>query len=92
MVMAIRKASQRLGASRVARRLPLNTCRTRHLDGTPTGAGPRCPVSPSGGPNPGRLRQAQDLLEASPAHQLYGQVGQSECEPVMPKPVLGLPR
>jgi hypothetical protein len=46
LVMAIRKPVQRLGASRVARRLPGNACRTRHLDGTPTGAGPLRPASP----------------------------------------------
>ena len=55
VVIAIRKPVQRLGASRVAHRLPLNTCRTRHLDGTPTGAEPsstRCPASPRAVPKP----------------------------------------
>jgi hypothetical protein len=49
VVIAIRKPVQRLGASRVAHRLPLTTCRTRHPYGTPTGAEPsstRCPASP----------------------------------------------
>ena len=84
VVMAIRKPVQRLGASRVAHRLPLNACRTRHLDGTPTGAGRAAPSSAlRWSRNPGRLRQPQDLLEASPTHPFSGQAGQRECEPVM---------
>jgi hypothetical protein len=42
LVMAIRKLVQRLGASRIAHRLRLNACHTRHSYGTPTW--PRCPT------------------------------------------------
>ena len=80
-----RRPVQRLGASRVAHRLPLNACRTRHLDGTPHRFWPRCPVSPAWH---GRLRQPQNSPGTNPGspvlnpvHQVYGQVGSPPDRP-----------
>ena len=92
-VIAVRKPVQRLGASRVAHRLPLNTCRTRHLDGTPTGAEPsstRCPASPRVVPKPWVASAAvgpartESLRPTSSTGR-----SASECEPVMSRPWLG---
>jgi hypothetical protein len=82
LIMTIELPVQRLGASRIAHRLPLDARRTRQPHDTPTGAAPRCPVSPWMVPNRWLARQPQDLLEASPAHKFSGQVGESECKPL----------
>jgi hypothetical protein len=86
-VTAIRPV-QRLGASRVAHRLPLNACRTRHLDGTPHRFWPH--AAPSGPAWARRLRQPQNSLGTNPftsseppvqrAGRSCRQVGQNERE------------
>jgi hypothetical protein len=78
LIMTIGLPVQRLGASRIAHRLPLDARRTRQPHGTPTGAAPRRPVSPRVAPDPWLASTAQDLLEASPAHQFSGQARESE--------------
>jgi hypothetical protein len=72
------KPVQRLGASRIAHRPPLNACRTRHPPRYAHLRRAGCPVSLRGGLIALGGLQPQDLLEASPAHQFSGQVARAE--------------
>ena len=70
LIMTIELPVQRLGASRIAHRLPLDARRTRQPHGTPTRLA-ALPRQPLGGPEPGAASATVGPARSESDRQVY---------------------